>query len=67
MCDPFSPGEGLAGSTRDRVSNALSCGGVLEEVVKRVSRVSREYSLRAYCSNVIAYWQKRQRGEVALR
>ena len=65
MRDPFTAGEGLAGSIGDRVSDASSCGAVLEEVVKRVSRVSREYSLRTYCSNVIAYWQWRQRGEVA--
>lgn len=57
MLDPFSVGEGLTGSIRDRVSDALSCGGVFEEITKRVSRVSREYNLRAYCSNVIAYWQ----------
>lgn len=60
MLDPFSVGEGLTGSIRDRVSDALSCGGVFEEVTKRVSRVSREYNLRAYCSSVIAYWQLRQ-------
>lgn len=65
MLDPFSVGEGLTGSIRDRVSDALSCGGVFEEVTKRVSRVSREYNLRAYCSNVIAYWQLRQMGKSA--
>lgn len=65
VLDPFSVGEGLTGSIRDRVSDVLSCGGVLEEVTKRVSRVSREYNLRAYCSNVIACWQLRQRGESA--
>ena len=48
LLKPASAGDGLAGSIRD--------GGVFEEVVNLVSRVSTEKSLPAYCSKLMTCW-----------
>ena len=45
-----SAGDGLAGLIRD--------GGVFEEVVNLVSRVSTEKSLPAYCRKVMTCWTR---------
>ena len=45
-----SAGDGLAGSMRD--------GGVFEEVVNLVSRVSTEKSLPAYCRKLMTCWTR---------
>ncbi len=48
LLQPTSLAEGFMGSIR-------LCLG--EELVKRVSRVSKEYNLLRYCDSIMAYWE----------
>ncbi len=34
----------------------LGVGGLVEALVKRVSRVFKEYNLLRYCISIMAYW-----------
>ncbi len=54
------PEEGPAGSIRDRVSEGPCFGGVREDVVNRVSKVSKEYNLLNKPNRPIATFFDRQ-------
>ena len=48
-------GEGLEGSVHVS-SDRFDSEGAVDEPVKRVSRVSKEYSLLRYRNSIMAYW-----------
>ena len=55
-----SSGGAFAGSICVCLSDTTGGGGLVEELVKRVSRVSKEYNLLIYRNSIMTYWDANQ-------